>query len=123
MLPTKEQIQAKAEKRYPRNGIYGEILPIAYENGYTAALSDFKAAILEWISVEDRLPDISPDGKAVQLISYGSDGSQFLVCPVVWVNNNFYLDITFSEEGTTDPITKHITHWMPLPKPPISITD
>lgn len=57
--------------------------------------------IMEWISVEDRLPEEKT--------------------PVL-VANTFGVDIAFAQEGfwytQYDECKVHVTHWMPLPDPP-----
>ena len=61
---------------------------------------------MEWISVEDRLPE-----NETQCIGYFNHKWQvdFRVNEVWFTNNRWYWDLDLIE---------NITHWMPLPEPP-----
>lgn len=59
---------------------------------------------MEWISVEDRLPD---DAYPV-LVCFGKSSTSIIIGN--YVNGGFYAKSNY-------PLTK-ITHWMPLPEPP-----
>ncbi len=54
----------------------------------------------EWISVEDRLPEI----RDASVLAYWKHGG---------------IDMVHIEEYFSD-ITSGITHWMPLPNPPVA---
>lgn len=70
---------------------------------------------MEWISVEDSLPEIRDDS----VLAYFSNGA----IDMVHIEDNFK-DITagLNEDGsqkyTKWYISQGITHWMPLPEPP-----
>ena len=75
----------------------------------------------EWISVEDRLPDIDPYGKG----RYGGARSVRVLCACKQRSGR-----TFAKEGYYEPCgngkvfwripgsVDSVTHWMPLPEPP-----
>ena len=75
----------------------------------------------EWISVEDRLPDIDPCGKG----RYGGTRSVRVLCACkqrdgrTFVKEGYYEpcgngDVVWRIPGSIDSVT----HWMPLPEPP-----
>ena len=75
----------------------------------------------EWISVEDRLPDIDPCGKG----RYGGTRSVRVLCTCkqrdgrTFVKEGYYEpcgngNVTWRIPGSIDSVT----HWMPLPEPP-----
>jgi hypothetical protein len=76
----------------------------------------------EWISVEDRLPEIDPYGKG----RYGGTRSVRVLCVCKQRDGR-----TFVKEGYYEPCgdgsvcwripgsIDSVTHWMPLPTPPI----
>lgn len=76
----------------------------------------------EWISVEDRLPEIDPYGKG----RYGGMRSVRVLCVCKQRDGR-----TFVKEGYYEPCgdgsvywripgsIDSVTHWMPLPTPPI----
>lgn len=68
---------------------------------------------MEWISVKDRLP--GPGDYSV--FAAFDNGS---VEPVRPTSYNFPCDMVHVEDWLRDGITPKITHWMPLPAPPIS---
>lgn len=64
---------------------------------------------MEWISVEDQLPD---DGQTVVAIGFDwgnkANKRHFVICEYfdgIWV-------------GDQDEEFEYLTHWMPLPEPP-----
>jgi hypothetical protein len=75
----------------------------------------------DWISVEDRLPDIDPCGKG----RYGGTRSVRVLCTCKQRDGR-----TFVKEGYYEPCGNgnvfwripgsidSVTHWMPLPEPP-----
>lgn len=75
----------------------------------------------EWISVEDRLPEIDPYGKG----RYGGTRSVRVLCVCKQRDGR-----TFVKEGYYEPCGNghvvwripgsidSVTHWMPLPEPP-----
>lgn len=66
----------------------------------------------EWISVDDRLPEI---GEVV--LAYSNEYNVFYVAERFIVSDRVYFDcsITPSYDGH---MYRNPTHWMPLPKPP-----
>ena len=75
----------------------------------------------EWISVEDRLPEIDKNGKG----RYGGMRSVRVICACkqrdgkILVKEGYYEpcangNVFWRIPGTID----FVTHWMPLPKPP-----
>ena len=76
----------------------------------------------EWISVEDRLPEIDPYGKG----RYGGTRSVRVLCVCKQRDGR-----TFVKEGYYEPCgdgsvcwripgsIDSVTHWMPIPTPPI----
>lgn len=90
----------------------------AYKNGYAKGYADGKG---EWISVEERLPDIDPSGKG----RYGGTRSVRVLCACKQKGGK-----TFVKEGYYEPCGNGrvcwripgsidaVTHWMPLPEPP-----
>ena len=79
------------------------------------------ASRAEWISVEERLPDIDPRGKG----RYGGTRSVRVLCACKQRDGR-----TFVKEGYYEPCGNgnvfwripgsidSVTHWMPLPEPP-----
>ena len=70
--------------------------------------AELKARVQEWISVEDRLPEV---GGYVVCIAKRNPFSRFI--PMV---------ARIEKNGWVNPITEQyiseVTHWMPLPEPP-----
>lgn len=71
-----------------------------------------------WISVKDRLPEING---SVLTASYSSDKDKYLIELVLFDDGYFY-SIYDAEEMTNDSHWE-ITHWMPLPEPPIKFDE
>lgn len=73
---------------------------------------------MEWISVNDRFPEIDENSAEEVIVSYINtvDGPS-TICSAFYMGN-FYLLATWSEEGTESDKINDITHWMPLPEPP-----
>ena len=68
----------------------------------------------EWISVEDRLPD-TLHSKPYRLVRIVTDGVD------VWTtkqHSSYWNDPELYEDCEKD-----VTHWMPLPEPPVDNTD
>jgi hypothetical protein len=63
---------------------------------------------MEWISVEDRLPEDETECIGYFEHPY-SDVEQLTISEVCFANNRWYWDLC---------LIKNITHWMPLPKAP-----
>ena len=70
--------------------------------------AELRARVQEWISVDDRLPDV---GGYVVCIAKRNPFSRFM--PMV---------ARIEKNGWVNPITEgyisEVTHWMPLPEPP-----
>lgn len=56
----------------------------------------------EWISVKDRLPDVSG----------------YYLCTYIIDNHRFYYDRWFDKNYNKFSTMDNITHWMPLPELP-----
>lgn len=61
---------------------------------------------MEWISVEDKLPE---DMKAVVTYSSNKHGRRI---QLAWWNSYWHTWLSNTKS------VRHITHWMPLPEPP-----
>ena len=111
--------------------IDADALPISFD-GHTISVwkKDLDAAPTvnpyEWISVEDRLPDIEPT-----LIKYGSMGykqkSVRVLCVCEQKSGKVIVKEGYCEvwaDDLTNPYWRipgtidSVTHWMPLPEPP-----
>lgn len=81
-----------------------------YEKGYADAMMEKQ----QWISVEDRLPDLIPCNAGTaysEAVTVWTSGRKAMVA--VWDGNAFLCAADYWEAwGET------ITHWMPLPEPP-----
>jgi len=79
---------------------------------YKAFLAGYQAAAPQWISVEDRLPEIGNRRSKDVLIldEYG----EMSVEPFEIINNEIVVE--WGEAGAR-PLSD-FTHWMPLPEPP-----
>lgn len=74
--------------------------------------------VSEWISVDDRLPEI---GENILLAeSIFSEFDKFMVARLVKIdlNTRGRYTIKWSVDGECRPIEYKSSHWMPLPKPP-----
>lgn len=71
----------------------------------------------KWISIEDRLPDLNS-------FVLSTDGE--LVAATVFLYNDhikkYHWDYFSSGCGCCDTDMKNVTHWMPLPIPPLEKT-
>ena len=89
-------------------GISGDGLPVLFDDS-ADAIEELLAAVPQWISVDERLPEI---GRFV-LVSDGDDIDA--ACR--------YKAFTIPEE--TEPFfwdsVLEVTHWMPLPEPPTEV--
>lgn len=65
----------------------------------------------EWISVEDRLPEITD-----KFIGCDSDGGVYECCR--WCEGEIISTYMMGKYGANAKPTDKITHWMPLPEPP-----
>ena len=77
-----------------------------------------KQGVMDWIRVEDRLPgknDFGYWGHSVRVF-WELDGSKHSN-DAQWLYNENLGNI-FAWNGIN--ITKYVTHWMPLPKPPLT---
>ena len=74
-------------------------------------VADCLSRQMEWISVEERLPEMYEDGSAdIVLVTDG----QFIHM-AAYSNEKWY----FAECGEMkEPMFYKVTHWMPLPEPP-----
>ena len=77
----------------------------------------------EWVSVEDRLPDVG-DGEAIEvsICSHIYDAEEpMVVVSGVFYNGDFYLCAEWhgGDPDLIEPLTPgRITHWKHLPSPP-----
>lgn len=77
---------------------------------------------MEWISVNDKFPEI---GQNVLIYQKYPKGTMFN-CAQYPLNRCFHLIAEYTKLGKDSHIFwgrdmipfKHVTHWMPLPKPP-----
>jgi hypothetical protein len=65
---------------------------------------------MEWISVEERLPE---DNEYVDILI---NGKRRMV-DTVFLDNKFYIFPPFAKEQWVE-VKNNVTHWMPLPEPP-----
>ena len=73
----------------------------------------------EWISVTDRLPELIPckAGTAYsEAVLVWTSGRKAMVA--IWDGIDFLCAMSFWEAWGEE-----ITHWMPLPEPPVSISE
>lgn len=102
--------------------IDADALPIKFD-GHTVSVwkNDLEAAPTinpyEWISVEDRLPK----NEQVVLGYTPCDGFMFVGYYVEVEPNSYYKSYwnIITAMRSTKKLTKKVTHWMPLPTPPI----
>ena len=65
-----------------------------------------KGAEMNWISVEDKLPE----NKGIPFTRYLVIHPNRIDSELVWIGIQYWVDDKWDMEG--------ITHWMPLPEPP-----
>lgn len=71
---------------------------------------------MNWISVKDRLPQMSQDKlvkgyKQIQVLAYCDKG---MVCAWFQIDTEKFYDVS----GWLGTEIYNVTHWMPLPEPP-----
>jgi hypothetical protein len=69
--------------------------------------------MMEWISVEDRLPDIN--GR------YIVNHLNHDICVITFSNYGWQQTVYFKDNEKSE--LGFVTHWMPLPKPPKAMSD
>lgn len=101
----KETLERANSKEYKRG----------YEDGFKEGVKQN-----EWVSVNDRLPELNAEGFSENVFAIAEDYDKLLVmcyCTMpegrVWAN--CYGEIDGHGEWDDEYI---VTHWMPLPKPP-----
>ena len=73
---------------------------------------------MEWISVKDKLPDRQLEGFKTYLVASWSHTREiYHVGSYDW-RDNFFQDC-YGEKMSFDDGYWEITHWMPLPEPPL----
>ncbi len=65
---------------------------------------------MTWISVQDRLPE--PD----RPVLVASDGNKYAICTGYRDRNGV---LRFAYQAAHPPDLDPVTHWMPLPDPPV----
>jgi hypothetical protein len=70
---------------------------------------------MDWISVKDRLPSVQDTGN--NYLAYTPDFNEAEYMVVMWFQRNNKSEGAWEGSGV-GWITKHVTHWMPLPEPP-----
>ena len=75
---------------------------------------------MEWISVNDRLPEI---GERCLVVDYGP---YITICQyrndIIQQRGEKYIKVTgFQDEQDEQPSQVYPHHWMPLPEPPTSV--
>lgn len=77
---------------------------------------------MEWISVEDRLP-VGDKENLIICLDYISDfGHPYTsneAQSIAFYSNGHWWDAAFPEAHKEDNIIADVTHWQPLPEPPI----
>lgn len=63
----------------------------------------------EWISVNERLPEIPKDSDCITVLGYNGEIHDYIID-----SENRWWD----DDGWSTPSGFGITHWMPLPQPP-----
>lgn len=112
-----EQERAKFEKNIPESGItnYKQRLKrgeYAYDHiEFAWEMWQARAAQSEWISVEDRLPEI---GTRVLLCGRYEGKGIIAYCAIGYFDGKTYRE----HWGADINATAAITHWQPLPEPP-----
>lgn len=106
-------------------GAYGEIDTNAPEViAVMQTLGDIDEAgpINPWISVKDRLPDEETMVLCFDFDEYRLSGSCLpWICAFVPVAKCFYSDFYDSKGNRYERINNSVTHWMPLPDPPLDL--
>lgn len=112
-----EQERAKFEKNIPESGItsYKQRLKsgeYAYEHiKFAWEMWQARAAQSEWISVEDRMPEIG-----AMVLLCGKYENEVIIA---YCATGYFDGITYREHWGADINgTAEVTHWQPLPEPP-----
>jgi hypothetical protein len=81
---------------------------LVYSVAYDAFLAGYKAAQPQWINVKERLPEmnelciVNTEWRGVVTATYGNES---------WI---------FDEgQGSSEKALSYVSHWMPLPEPPM----
>lgn len=77
--------------------------------------------VQQWVSVKDRLPDISAENNTVQVTEcvIAWDGTGYLFgCFKIWIYDGSYVFIGVTDDEMDIAAYDTVTHWMPLPEPP-----
>lgn len=69
-----------------------------------------RADAIEWISVEERLPDFNT--RELICVRQSEDGKSSYSIPLTWRGDGFYVFIDIYHK------VNDVTHWNPLPTPP-----
>ena len=112
-----EQERAKFEKNIPESGItnYKQRLKsgeYAYDHiKFAWGMWQARAAQSEWISVEDRMPEIG-----AMVLLCGKYENEVIIA---YCATGYFDGITYREHWGADINgTAEVTHWQPLPEPP-----
>jgi len=112
-----EQERAKFEKNIPESGItnYKQRLKsgeYAYDHiKFAWEMWQARAAQSEWISVEDRMPEIG-----AMVLLCGKYENEVIIA---YCATGYFDGITYREHWGADINgTAEVTHWQPLPEPP-----
>ena len=93
-----------------------DIAEVSFNNGYDKGYADAKP---KWIPVTERLPDKSEYDWVLVNIRLEPEDYNGVPCVAELRNGNWYDDsgclLDTSEEGSG----VIVTHWMPLPEPPM----
>ena len=71
----------------------------------------------EWISVEERLPEINTDAAEQVLAVSSNEKSTIVVCTAFYLGKFYDLE-DWRYKQLKSPVLKFVTHWMPLPQSP-----
>ena len=70
---------------------------------------------MEWISVKDRLPE-----RNVEILTYAIVREEYKNLVLGEIEPQYYVNKLYDDDNfLEDDFTRKITHWMPLPDPPI----